>query len=194
MWNIFEQPWTLLITAAVLLLVVAVIYPFVHAKSKRRLWLIPLLVALMAPVLDFAVSTDREKIENVIDTGVKAFENEDCDVIAAVLAENYKDSAHSDKTALVQHCRVVLRPPAVSRVYDSILQMQVSGNTASLTMLNRIFFDEQSYYAEFAKLVLVKVQIDLEKGLDGNWLITRTEVLAINNQPTKWSNINYPNW
>jgi hypothetical protein len=194
MWNFFEQPWTLLITAAVLLLVVAVIYPFVHAKSKRRLWLIPLLVATMGPVLDFAVSTDRERIEKVIDTGVTAFENENCNAIAAIISENYRDSAHSDKTALLKRCRAVLRPPAVSKVYDSILDMQASGNTASLTTLNRIFFDEQSYYAELARVVVVKVQIDLEKGSDGNWLVTRTEVLAINNQPTKWSNINYPNW
>jgi ketosteroid isomerase-like protein len=193
MWNFFEQPWTLLITAVVLLLVVAVISPFIHPRSKRLLWLIPLLVAVMGPVLDFAVRTDREKIEKVIEVGVKAFENEDCGAIAAIISENYRDSLHADKTAFVQRCRAVLRPPAVSKVYDSIMDMQVSGNTASLTMLNRIFFDEQSYYAEL-RVVAVKVQIDLEKDPDGNWLVTRTEVLAVNNQPTKWSNINYRNW
>jgi hypothetical protein len=42
--------------------------------------------------------------------------------------------------------------------------------------------------------VLVKVEIDLKKTLDEQWLITRTEILAINNQPTKWSNVGYIDW
>ena len=56
MWNIFEQPWTLLVIAAILALVVAIIQTF---KSNRLFFLIPLTVALLAPALDFAVRTDR---------------------------------------------------------------------------------------------------------------------------------------
>ncbi len=194
MWNVLEQPWTLLTTAAVLLLLVAVINPFIQAESKRRLWLIPLLVALMAPALDFAVRTDREKIEDVIDTGVTALEDEDCDAISAILANNYSDSIHSDKADFMRRCRTTLQPPMVGKIYASILNLQISGNTASVTMLNRIFFDEQSDYVEFAKLILVKVQIELEKGSESNWLVIQTEILAVNNQPSQWEKVNYQNW
>ncbi len=194
MWNIFEQPWTLLITAAVLLLVVAVINSFIQAKSKRYLWLIPLLVAVMAPTLDFAVRTDREKIEKLIDTTVTALENEDCDAIAAVLAENYKDSVHPNKAALMRRCRAILRPPLVDKDYSSIRNMQISGRTATVTLLNRILFDEKSDIVDFTKVILVKVQLDMEKGSDGNWLINQTEILAVNDQPSKWDNVNYQDW
>lgn len=194
MWNVLEQPWTLLITAAALALVVAVVLPFIQAKSKRLLWLTPLLVAPLAFALDFAVSTDREKIQNVIDAGVKAVENEDPDAIAAILAPDYQDSSHPDKAALVRHCRAVLQPPLVDHIYSSIRQIRISADAATVTVLNKIFFDPKSDLAEFARLIIIEVQIDLQKTPDRSWLITRTEIQAVNNQPAKWTNVNYPNW
>ena len=82
----------------------------------------------------------------------------------------------------------------VSKIYASILDMNISGKSASVTMLNRIFFDEKSDYVQFAKLILIKVQIELEKDTDGRWLLSQTEILAVNNQPSQWKNITYPDW
>ena len=144
--------------------------------------------------LDLAVSTDREKIKTVIDTAVTAVENEDTGTIAQLLAQDYKDSAHRSKDAIVRRFRALLHPPLVEDIYDSILEMQISGDTASVTLLNRIFIDSQSNYAEFTRIVLVKVEIDLRKTPDGNWLITRTEIQTINSRPATWSNVNYENW
>lgn len=194
MWNVFEQPWTLLVTAAILLLFVAVIRLFVNEKYKQLLWLIPILVALMGPALDLAVYTDREKIKDVLDTGVTALENEDCDAIASIIAGSYSDSIHSDKADFMRSCRNIIQPPMVSKIYASILDMNISGNSASVNMLNRIFFDEKSDYIEFAKLILVNVQIELEKGPGGNWLVSQTEILAVNNQTSDWKKVDYSNW
>jgi hypothetical protein len=194
MWNVLEQPWTLLITAAVLLLLVACIRPFVNEKYKRRLWLIPILVAVMGPALDLAVRTDREKIEDVLDTGVTALENEDCDVIASIISQNYSDSIHSDKADLIRSCRNILEPPLISKVYDSILDMNISGNSASVTVLGRIFLDKENKLVGTTEVIFIKAQIELEKGSDGKWLISQTEVLTVNNRPTEWRNINYLNW
>jgi hypothetical protein len=194
MWNVFEQPWTLLVTAAVLLLLVACIRPFVNEKYKRRLWLIPILVAVMGPMLDLAVYTDREKIEDVIDTGVTALENEDCDAIASIISPNYKDSMHYNKETLISECRLYLQPPAIDKVIDSILDMNIAGNTATVTVLDRIFFDEENKLFSPIRLVLVKARIELEKGSEGNWLVSRTEILAVNNQPSQWEKVDYGNW
>jgi hypothetical protein len=194
MWNIFEQPWTLLITAVVLALFVAVINPFIEAKSKRLLWLIPLLVAVAAPLLDFAVETDREKIQGVINAGVNALENENAAGIAAIVAEDYHDSMHRDKAALVRHCRAVLRPPLIDKVFSSVRQMEITGRTAAVTVLNRIFFDPKSEVAQRAQVIIVEVKVDLQKNPDGNWLITHTEIQAVNGKPASWSNVNYENW
>jgi len=192
--NIFEQPWTLLIAAAALAIAVTVAYPFLQAKSRRRLWLIPLLVAGAAPLLDFAVQTDREKIKKVIAGGVKAVENEAPRTIALLLSNNYKDSAHPSKDAIIQRFGNLLTPPLVEKIYYSILEMQISGDTASVILLNRIFFDPKSDLAEFTRLIVVEVQIDLQKTPAQNWLITGTEILRINNQPAQWTNVNYETW
>lgn len=194
MWNVYEQPWTLLVTAAVLLLLVVCIRPFVGEKHKSQLWLIPILVAIMGPALDFAVRTDREKIEDVLDAGVTALENEDCGAISSIIAQDYRDSIHSDKADLIRSCRNILVPPMIGKIYASILDMNISGRNASVTMLNRIFFDENSDYIEFARLILINVQIELEKGSDGNWLVSQTEILAVNNQPSQWEKVDYSNW
>ena len=191
MWNIYEQPWTLLITAVILIPVVAVISVFIKSKYKSMIWLIPVLVAVAGPLIDFAVKTDREKILYVIDTGVKAVENEDCDSIAAIISDNYTDSANQKKTTLLSRCRSMLRPPAVDKIYDSIRDLQISGDTATADTLLRIFFDPQSYYAEFSKILLVQVQINLKKNPEGKWLITGIEILAVNGQPSGWGSVNY---
>jgi hypothetical protein len=194
MWNVFEQPWTLLVTAAVLLLLVVCIRPFVNEKYKRRLWLIPLLVAAIGLVLDFAVYTDREKIEDVLDKGVTAIENEDCDGIAAIIANNYSDSIHSDKADLIRNCRRILQPPLISKIYDSILDMNINGNAATVTVLNRIFFDEENELVGPKTVIFINVRMELEKGTDGNWLVSQTEILAVDGRPSQWENINYPDW
>jgi hypothetical protein len=189
MWNILEQPWTLLAVATALFITVAVVRVFVD--KARWLWLIPLLTALAAFALDYAFMTDREKIDKVFATAVEAFENEDCNAIEQLIAEGYKDSRHTNKGELMRNCRVVMDEPLVSKSYSSILERNISGDEAGIRTLNRILFDERSKAAQFAKIMLVEAEIELQKSPAGDWLISRIEILRVNNQPTKWSNISY---
>lgn len=194
MWNIFEQPWTLLITAAASALIIAVVLVFVNWKYKSLLWLVPLLIAASAFIFDYAVDTDQEKITKTINAAVKAVEEENCDALAACVAEDYKDSIHRDKAALMLRCRSVLRPPLVYNIIDSILNVQINGSSAEVELLNRILFDEKSDAAYMTNAVVVKIKINLQKQPDGDWLITNTEILTVNGQPAQWDNISYPDW
>ena len=59
-------------------------------------------------------------------------------------------------------------------------------------MLVRMSIDKESEIAGFTNIMLVKAEVHLKKQQDNNWLITRTEILALNNQPAKWRDIKNP--
>lgn len=192
MWNVFEQPWTLFITAVALLPVVAITSVFIQEKYKGRIWLIPLILAITAFGLDFAVQTDREKIEGVIKAGATAMEDEDCDAIAAILAENYKDSAHSSKAAIMVRCRAILVEPFVDTAICQIRQIDITGDSAKVTINARILFDKKS--DAFVPGVQASAEIYLQKTKENQWLISRTEILTSGGHDATWQDVNYQNW
>ncbi|GAI46979.1 unnamed protein product, partial [marine sediment metagenome] len=79
MFDFFEQPWTLLITAILVLLVVLMLRRIFPGKKHWGQWLLPLFLAALAFGLDYLVQTDLEKINAVISTAVKAVEQENSD-------------------------------------------------------------------------------------------------------------------
>jgi len=194
MWNIYEQPWTLSIIAVCLLVVVWLVNMFISDKKGRLLWLVPLVTTILALGLDFFVATDREKIINVIDTAVEAFEQEQPDEIAMTLDPDYKDSYHRNKQAISMRMQMFINPPMISKVYDSITEMEISGNTAELKLLCRIFFDENSDVASFTSAATALTNIQLNKNASGNWLINRIEVEKINGSDASWSSAKPPSY
>ena len=58
MWNIFEQPWTLLGAAVLVLFGVLTFRSVWSEKRKPWQWLLPAGVALLGVGLDLAVTTD----------------------------------------------------------------------------------------------------------------------------------------
>ena len=192
MWNIFEQPWTLLIAAVISLIIIVIVRAFLPEKKKYWQWLLPVLLVVLAFGLDFFIKTDLEKIKTVIDTGVKAVRNEDPPTIENIIADDYKDSRHSNKKALIQHCRFFLSQPLIDKTYTTIRKTNISAPNATVVMLVRMSIDKESEIAGFTNIMLVKAEVHLKKQQDNNWLITRTEILALNNQPAKWRDIKNP--
>ena len=189
MYDIFERPWALLITAVIVLLVMSagrVIFP---EKRRRCQWFLPALLAASAFGLDLLVKTDAEKIKAVIYTGVKAVENEEPDAIEPIISDNYHDSYHNTKKALMRRCRATLSPPLVEKNITRILTIEIppSKTTATVTFTVRIVFDKQSYvYQSFRRMMPTKLKLHLQKQRDKRWLISRVELLEIDLQPAKW--------
>ena len=88
MFNFFEQPWTLFITAVVVLYIVFRFRSFFPQKHRWWQWLIPVFIAIAAFGLEHFVETDLEKIKSVIKTGIKAVEEENPCVIEALISAN----------------------------------------------------------------------------------------------------------
>lgn len=201
---IFEQPWPLLITATTVLFIVLILRNILPEKRHWWQWLVPALLVAAAFGLDFLVETDLEKINAVISIGVKAVEEENPDVIEAIIADNYRDSFHKSKNALMHHYRVKLAEPLIEKNIKRIQSIEISlppsvvsvvEPSATAVFTVRMLFDKRSYvYQSFKQQLHVKAKLDLQKQPDDSWLITRAEILELDLRPVNWKDITQANW
>ena len=190
MLNIFEQPWTLL-AAAVLTLFGMLTFRSVWPE-RRRWWqlLIPAAIAIGGFGIDFFVQTDLEKINVVIDMGIKAVEEKDCTTIETIIADNYRDSFHNTKNDLVSDCRMQLSSSLVEKGKKRACLVELSPPTAAATVFVLIIFDKNSHIAQnYKSSISVKARLYLEKQPDKKWLITRVEIQEIDRQTVSWRQI-----
>jgi hypothetical protein len=187
MFNFFEHPWGLIAIAVVASLVLLMFRSIYPEKRRWWQWLIPVIIALAAFGLDFLVHTDLEKINAVINKGVKAVEDENPDAIEMIIADNYSDSYHSSKSVLMAHCREILSEPLIEKNIKRTVSIDIQPPKAVIIFTVRILFDKQSYvYQSFKSQMLTEVQADLQKHPDNQWLINRVELLKIDFQPADW--------
>lgn len=187
MWNFFEQPWTL-VGAAILVLFGVLTFRSVWDEKRRWWqWLLPLGVVALAFGLDYVVATDREKIHSVVRAGIEAAEQEDCVAIARLIAEDYEDSYHNSKRALLARCQSRLEPPAVEKIRRIDMLLEISERTAVATFTMWVSFEEHSYWARnYKPNALVKMQFYLQKQPDGTWLVNRAEVKEVDKMAVHW--------
>jgi hypothetical protein len=190
MFDFFEQPWTLLGVA------ILALFGFLTYRSlcpeKRRWWhwLIPLAIAGAGFGLDFLVATDLEKVHGTVGALLKAVQDENSGVVAALIAPDYSDSRHATREQLLAHCRQELDGPTVQVVKSRGTEVKLSGLQATVT-LNLFFrFEEASRVAKQYKAVaLVKVRLHLARQPGGKWLIDRAEPLEIDTFPVSWRSL-----
>jgi hypothetical protein len=194
MFNCFEHPWGLITIAVIALLVLLIFRSISPGKCRWWLWFLPAILVLAAFGLDLLVETDLEKINAVIDKGVKAVENEDPDSIELIIADNYSDSYHSSKNALMSHCRATFSEPLVEKNIKRIVSIDIQPPKATAIFTVRILFDKQSYvYQSFKQQIFIEVQADLQKQPDGKWLFNRVELVKLDLHPADWQSIEKAN-
>jgi hypothetical protein len=186
---------TIIIQAALALAVTAlltlqIIHVIAVYKRRRWQWLLPIILIVAAFGLDWLVQTDLEKINAVINTAVKAVEEENPNAIEAIISDNYRDSYHNTKRDLMRHCRARLSEPLVEKNKKRAPIIEISSPKATLTLTVIIHFDKQSsVYQDIQRLIQTKSKINLQKQQDGRWLINRVEILEINMQRVNWRDI-----
>jgi hypothetical protein len=190
MLDIFDQPWTL-IGAAVLVFFGVLTYRSIFPEKKSRLqWLLPLFVIAAAFGTDYLVQTDLEKIDAVINTGMKAVTNRDYQTIEAIISENYSDSYHNSKESLMTDCKRQLSQNLVEKIKKTGQLINISAPTAKAAVFIIMTFDKNSYVSQnFVSFLQMKVDIHLQKQPNNEWLINRIEIREINRQSTGWNQI-----
>jgi len=190
MFDFFEQPYTLIGAAVVVLFVVFTIRSVVPEKNHWWQFLLPVFVAAAGVGLDMLVQTDLEKINSVISTVIKAVQEEDCDSIEAVVAANYRDSFHNTKWDFVSHCRRKLTPSLVYKNSKRACLVELSPSEATATLFMLTIFDKNSFVSEnYKSFIFFKIEFRFQKQPDNTWLISRGELLEIDKQPANWNNI-----
>ena len=190
MFNIFEHPWSLLIAAAVVFLVVFVIRAL--KPEKRRWWQlwIPVVIAASAFAIDFIVETDREYINGIIKTCIKAAKKQDANIIDTFIASDYHDSLHQDKEEIMLYCRATLSEPAVKRFVTLEQSMELSSSNATVILKGFLFFDERSrFYKELKPAMVLQMRLGFNKYPNKKWQINRVELLEIDNQRIDWEDV-----
>ncbi|MHC4394978.1 MAG: hypothetical protein ACYS1A_04920 [Planctomycetota bacterium] len=196
MFQIFEHPWGLLITAAVATLILLIIRAVLPDKRRWWQWLLPLLIAVAAFGLDYLVQTDTEKIKALMKIAATAVEEENPDAIEPLISPYYRDSFHPSKQRLMSYCRTTLSRPLIEEGIMRMGKIEFSSpaTTATAIFTVRIRFDQQSYIYDFKREMFVKVKLDLQKEPDSRWLIRRSEIIAVDLQPTGWKDIKQASW
>lgn len=188
MWDVFEQPWTLLAAAIFVLLVVLTVRSVLPEKRRLWQWLLPLGVAALAIGLDAAVATDLEKINTLVKAGVQAAEQEDCIALARLLSSDYADSYHKSKEAAIAHCRARLTPPAIEKVRKIASEVKVTPPEAIATFTLLVQFDKDSFWARnYKPSALVVMQFYVRRQPDGTWRVRRAEVVEVDKMSVTWS-------
>lgn len=190
MLDFFEQPWTLL-GVAVLVLFGILTYRSVY-PDKRRVWqfLIPVAVAGAGFGLDLLVTTDLEKIHSVIRMAIDAAENEDCAAIERLLASGYDDGFHHSKADLMARCRRELDGPTLMQVKKRGDTVALSGSEATAEFTVRARFEDSSRVArEYKRALRISVRLHLRKQPDGTWLIDAAQPYQVDTLPVSWRGI-----
>lgn len=190
MFNVFEQPWTLTGLSIMVLLGVLTFRSVLPEKRRFWQWLIPIFFFVSAFALDLFVKTDLEKINTVIDTGMKAVDRLDYKAIESVISDNYSDRIHFTKESLMAHCRRRLPNLQINKNKKQALQVIISVDTATAHLFTLTTFDKNSFISRnYKPFVMAQFEIRLQKQSDGSWLINRVEIRQVDKQPVSWSDI-----
>lgn len=190
MFDLFEQPWTL-VGVAVLVLFGMLTFRSV-LPEKRRWWqlAVPAFIVAAAFATDLLVQTDREKIYALLKKGMKAIEQEDPNALAAIISADYYDSYHNSKQELMAHTWRQMERSGVQKIKKNSALIRVSPPDASATIIVLVRFEQDSYIAQnYKPWLLIKIRINLQKQPDKSWLINRAEVLEVDKQPVQWRQV-----
>ena len=187
MTNIFEQPWLLLIVAGVVFLGVAVFRDVLPPGRVWLFWLLPVVIAIAAFGIDYFVQTDKEKVEAVLAKACRAVEGEDIRALEPLISNDYRDSVHPSKQALLNHFGERLSKPVIEKIVSAIVSLDIKPPDATVVFTARVMFDPKGPVYEYRKMMLFKLQADLKREV-GEWFFSRTEILTIDLQPAGWKN------
>ena len=185
MLDIFDQPWTLIGAAVLVFFGVLTFRSIFPEKKIWWQWLLPLFVTAAAFGTDYLVQTDLEKIDAVINTGIK-----DYNAIESIISQNYSDSYHNSKESLTTDCRRHLSQNSVEKIKKTNQLVTISGPKAKAAVFIFITFDKDSYVSQnIVSFIQMKVELQFQKQTDNEWLVNRVEIREINRQPTGWNQI-----
>lgn len=188
MFDFFEQPYTLIGGAILVLFGVLTFRSVVPEKRRWWQWLLPVLVAGSGLGLDALVKTRPEQINAVIDAGVAAVGTRDITSIAKITSPDYRDSVHGSKERLLYYCRQAVEQNQVIKAKKKGVRItNLSASEATANVFVQMIFDQNSYVAEnYKPSAQIKLDVTFEKRGSPGWLVRGVELRGIDGQSISW--------
>ncbi len=191
MWNIFEQPWLFVAISVGVGLLIGAFRSVCPDKVKRWTWLMPLLLLGVGFGLDYRVTTDREKVMMTLQQTVHLAEEQDVRAIDPLVSPEYSDSYHRSKARLLGHIQSRFSMPVLEDI--KILSLHVSSienDRASAGLTATVVFHPESSVAQVVgKTLIARVEFELRRQADGQWLLDAMELKEVNRQPANWRQV-----
>jgi len=185
MWNIFEYPWTGIVIALAVQIILTILH--IIKPQTRKLWhtAIPIMIIALAFGIDYLVKTDREQLNALINEALASTAAEDLPRIENLFAENYNDGYHPSKQAMIATCQKWFSTPLIEKnsLLSKQLELRDSDAVAVLVVVTQV--DPKHQIAENFKVIQTTSKVRFAKQ-NKKWLITSAEILMINNQPIHW--------
>ncbi len=191
MSNFFEQPYTLVGGAVLVLFGVLTFRSVLPEKRRWWQWLLPLVLAGVAFGLDALVETDSEQIDAVINAGIAAVGTRNIAKIERIISPDYRDSAHESKERLLYYCRqAVAENQVVKATKKGVKKTNLSATSATAYVFFQLTFDKNSYFAEnYKPSAQIKVEVKFEKRTGSGWMVRCVELRGIDGQSLNWRQV-----
>jgi hypothetical protein len=188
MWNVFEYPWLLAAISAGACLVIGALRSVCPGRVKPWTWLVPLLLLGIGFGLDYRVTTDREKVMMTLQQIVRSAEEQDVRAIDSLVSPEYSDSYHRSKARLMGHMRSRFSKPVLEQITTLSLHVNsIENDTAAGGLTATVVFDPQSSVAQVVgKTLIARVEFELRREANGQWLVRAMELKEVNKQPVNW--------
>ncbi len=190
MWNIFEYPFVGFGIAIISMIGLWIFGAFRPEKKRKWHFAVPFVIIGLAFAVAYLVQTDKEKIQAAINKGIKAFRAQDIQPIKEIIADDYRDTAHSSKEFIIAYCQALFETATVDRITLYSRQTKIENDKATFTAEALVKFSESSQIAQMGKpLLLVKARFNFKKTPDKRWLINGSEILELDRQSVSWNQL-----
>ena len=185
--NIFEQPWTLIVIGLSVELAVLIGVRFWPLKVRRKHLLSGPILIVLALGFDYLVTTDTEKIEAVINTVVKAAEEENAEQIIACVGPTFHGKIGDSRELFAHFCRQLFSQPQIEKNQLWSPQVQLDNTKATVRFTLWTNIDKRSPWAQWFSKATTVWEFRLEKQPDNTWLIVWIDFLELNGKRLNWT-------
>ena len=153
-------------------------------KIRRKHLLIGPILIVLGFGFDYLVTTDREKIETVIATIVRASEEENAEQIIACIGPTYHGSLEGSREAFAEFCRGLFSQPLIEKNWLRNLQLQLDKTKATVRITSLSQLDKRGRWGQLIPVAKTVWEVRLSKQPDKSWLIVWIELLELNDRRT----------
>jgi len=188
MWNMFEQPWLFAAIGFGLFLLIGTLRSVYPERIKVWVWVVPVLAVAAGIGIDYGVKTDHEKVLITLEQLLHSAQEHDVPAIDRLVAPDYWDSYHNSKSRLISHIESRFSRPVFEKIKKLSLHVDSMENgmaTAALTT-TIVFHPESSVAQIVGKSLIARLEFEVSRQSNGQWLLHNMELLEVNRQPINW--------